>query len=404
MKLSRRAFGATAVAGAVSLAAGRGYAAPGDKVKIGVLTDMSGVLSAVLGQGSVDGTRMAVEDFGGTVAGMPVEVVFADHQNKPDIGSAIARRWLDQEGVDVITDLGNSAVAIACQTIVKEKNKVIIISEASSSDLTGKFCNPHSFHWGYDTYMQSAGTATELTQQGGDSWFFLTADYAFGHALEGDATRKVEENGGKVLGKLRFPPNTLDMASLLLQAQTSRAKVIGLIASGDDVERFMKQGSEFGIWKKQKAAVFGLQLYNVMSIGVESMEGVVHNSIFYWDRDDKSRDFARRFWKRNGKPPSEAHAIAYSAATQYLKAVRAAGSRDTAAILKALNELPVDDLVTPNGKVRADGRLMRPTFLLEVKPKSEIKETWDVFKVIKELSPEKSFRPLSESACPLIKT
>ena len=190
MKLTRRAFGATALAGAMSLTAGRGYAQT-DKVKIGVLTDMSGVLSAVLGQGSVDGTRMAVEDFGGTVNGMPVEVVFADHQNKPDVGSAIARRWLDQEGVDVITDLGNSAVAIACQTIVKEKNKVIIISGASSSDLTGKFCNPHSFHWGYDTYMQSAGTATELTVQGGDSWFFLTADYAFGHALEGDAIRKV---------------------------------------------------------------------------------------------------------------------------------------------------------------------------------------------------------------------
>ncbi len=403
MRLSRRAFGATAMAGAVSLATRRSYAQT-DKVKIGVLTDMSGVLSAVLGQGSVDGTRMAVEDFGGSVAGMPVEVVFADHQNKPDIGSAIARRWLDQEGVDVITDLGNSAVAIACQSIVKEKNKIIIISGASSSDLTGKFCNPHSFHWGYDTYMQSAGTATELTQQGGDSWFFLTADYAFGHALEVDATKKVEENGGKVLGKLRFPPNTLDMASLLLQAQTSRAKVIGLIASGDDVERFIKQGNEFGIWKKQKAAVFGLQLYNVMSIGVESMEGIVHNSIFYWDRDDKSRDFARRFWKRNGKPPSEAHAIAYSAATQYMKAVRAAGKKDTAAVIKALNELPVDDLVTPNGKVRADGRLMRPTFLLEVKPKSEIKETWDVFKVVKEIPPEKSFRPLSESACPLVKT
>jgi branched-chain amino acid transport system substrate-binding protein len=403
MKLSRRTFAATAMAGAVSFATRKVHAQSG-KVKIGVLTDMSGVLAAVLGQGSVDATRMAVEDFGGSVGGMPVEVVFADHQNKPDIGSAIARRWLDQEGVDVITDLGNSAVAIACQNIVKEKNKVIIISGASSSDLTGKYCNPHSFHWGYDTYMQSAGTATELTVQGGDSWFFLTADYAFGHALEVDATRKVEENGGKVLGKLRFPPNTLDMASLLLQAQTSRAKVIGLIASGDDLERFIKQGNEFGIWKRQKAAAFGLQLYNVMSIGVEAMEGIVHNSIFYWDRDDKSRDFGRRFWKRNGKPPSEAHAIAYSAATQYMKAVRAAGSKDTAAILKALHGLPVDDLVTPNGTVRADGRLMRPTWLLEVKSKSEIKETWDAFKVVREIPAERAFRPLSESACPLIKT
>jgi branched-chain amino acid transport system substrate-binding protein len=403
MRLSRRAFGATVLAGATALTTRRSFANT-DKVKIGVLTDMSGVLSAVLGQGSVDGTRMAVEDFGGSAAGMQVEVVFADHQNKPDIGSAIARRWLDQEGVDVITDLGNSAVAIACQSIVKEKNKVIIISGASSSDLTGKFCNPHSFHWGYDTYMQSAGTATELTVRGGDSWFFLTADYAFGHALEVDASRKIEENGGKVLGKLRFPPNTLDMASLLLQAQTSKAKVIGLIASGDDLERFVKQGNEFGIWKRQKAAAFGLQLYNVMSIGVEAMEGIVHNSIFYWDRDDKSRDFARRFWKRNGKPPSEAHAIAYSAAMQYMKAIKSAGTKETGAVLKALRELPVDDLVTPNGTVRADGRLMRPTFLLEVKPKSQIKEQWDVFNVVREIPAEKSFRPLSESACPLVKT
>ncbi|MDQ8727978.1 ABC transporter substrate-binding protein [Bradyrhizobium sp. LHD-71] len=402
MQLSRRAFGATAIAGAVSLAAGRSRAAA-DKVKIGVLTDMSGSLSAVLGTGSVDGTRMAVEDFGGSAAGMPVEVVFADHQNKADVGSAIARRWLDQDGVDVITDLGNSAVAIASQSIVKEKNKIIIISGASSSDLTGKFCNPNSFHWGYDTYMFSAGLASELTLQGGNTWFFLTADYAFGHALETDATRKVEELGGKVLGRARYPINTLDMASLLLQAQTSGAKVIGLVASGDDLERFIKQGNEFGIWRKQKAAAFGLQLYNVMSIGVESMQGIVHNSIFYWDRDDKSRDFGRRFWKRNSKPPSEAHAIAYSAATQYLKAVRAAGTKDTATLLKVMHELPVDDLVTPGGKVRVDGRLIRPTWLLEVKPKDQIKEGWDAFSVVREIPGEKAFRPLSESACPLVK-
>jgi branched-chain amino acid transport system substrate-binding protein len=403
MKLSRRAFGTTAVAGAVSLMARR-RARGADKVKVGVLTDMSGSLSAVLGAGSVDGARMAIEDFGASVGGMAVELTFADHQNKADVGSSIARRWLDQEGVDLITDLGNSAVAIAAQTIVKDKNKVIIVSGASSSDITGKFCNPHSFHWGYDTYMFSAGLATELTAQGGNTWYFLTADYAFGHALEADASRKVEEMGGKILGKARYPINTLDMASLLLQAQGSGAKVIGLVASGDDLERFIKQGNEFGIWKKQKAAAFGLQLYNVKSIGVEYMQGVVHNSIFYWDRDEKSREFGRRFWKRNGKPPSEAHAITYSAVTQYLKAVRAAGSKETAAILKALNQLPVDDLVTPGGKVRADGRLIRPTWLVEVKAKSDIKEEWDCFSVVREIPGEKAFRPLSESACPAVKT
>jgi len=402
MRLSRREFGATAVAGASGLVSGRSRAAT-KPVKIGVLTDMAGPLSSVLGTGSVDGARMAIEDFGASVADMPVELVFADHQNKPDVGTGIARRWFDEDGVDMIMDYGNSAIAIACAGIARDKNKITLVTGASSSDITGKFCNPNTFHWGYDTYMMSAALASDLTAQGGDTWFFITADYAFGYALEGDAARKVEQSRGKVVGRIRFPMNTSDMASYLLQAQGSGAKMIGLIAAVDDLERLVKQGGEFGIWKQQKAVVFGLQLNNVVAIGVEHMRGIVHNSIFYWDRDDNSRAFGRRFWKRNGKPPSETHAVNYGAVTQYLKAIRAVGSKDTAAVLKALHDLPVEDLVTAGGKVRVDGRLLRPTYLLEVKPKEQVKEVYDVFSVVRVIPGSEAFRPLSESACPLVK-
>lgn len=395
------------VSGAAGMAAS--LAAPlaigqSQKLKIGVLTDMSGALSAVLGTGSVDGARMAIEDFGKTVAGMPIELVFADHQNKADIGSATARRWFDQEGVDMLLDLGSSAVAIACQTIAKDKNKVIMVTGAASADITGKFCNTNSVHWGYDTYMQSAALASSITKSGGDSWFFLTADYAFGHALENDARAKILAHGGKVVGSARHPANTQDMSSFLLQAQASGAKVIGIASAGDDFERIIKQGHEFGIWRKQRAAAFPMQLYNVPAIGVEAMQGILHNSIYYWDRDEKTRDFGRRFWKRNGKPPAETHAVNYSAVTQYLKAVKEAGGKDTAAVLKALHTLPVDDLVTRNGKVRRDGRLIRATHLVEVRKAADIKERWDIMNVVAEVPGEDAFRPVSESACSLLKS
>jgi len=399
--LSRRQFcaGASAIAlSSVSPARGQGTS-----ITIGVLTDMSGALSSVLGKGSVDGARMAIEDFGGSVNGLPVKLIFADHQNKPDIASTVARKWIDEDGVDLVMDLGSSAAAIAVQNIVREKNKIIIVTGAASSEITGRFCNPNSFHWGYDTYMQSAAVAAELTRQGGNTWFFLTADYAFGHALEADARRKIEENGGRVLGSVRHPANSNDLSSFLLQAQASGAKMIGIASAGDDMERVIKQGSEFGIWQKQKAAAFGLQLYNIPSIGLDPMQGILHNSIFYWDRNEASRAFGKRFWELNGKPPAETHAVNYSAATSYLKAVKAAGSKDTQAVLKALHSLPVDDAVTPGGQVRKDGRLIRPTFLVEVKPKAQIKEVWDVLTVKSEIPGELAFRPAAESACPLLK-
>ncbi|MDN8616429.1 ABC transporter substrate-binding protein [Variovorax ginsengisoli] len=403
MTLSRRSFSFFSALTAAQAAAPLAFAqAP--KLKIGVLTDMSGALSSVLGKGSVDGARMAIEDFGSTVAGMPVELVFADHQNKPDVGAAIARRWFDEEQVDMLLDLGNSAVAIACQTIAKDKNKIIIVTGASSSDITNKFCNSHSFHWGYDTYMQSAALAGNMTKGGDNSWFFLSADYAYGQALEADARKKVLEAGGKVLGGVKHPANTMDMSSFLLQAQSSGAKVIGLATTGEDMERIVKQGQEFGIWRKQKAASFGMQLYYIPGIGPANMQGMVHNSIYYWDRDDKTRDLAQRFLKRNGKPPAETHAVNYSAVTQYLKAVKAAGTKETGAVLKALHSMPVEDLVTRNGKVRADGRLIRPTHLVEVKSPGEIKGQWDLLKVVAEIPGDQAFRPPGESVCTLLKT
>ena len=398
--LTRRAFTAGASVLAIGCA-GRAWAA--EPIKIGVLTDMSGVLSAVLGTGSVDGARMAIEDFGGAAAGLPVELVFADHQNKPDIASAIARRWIDEEKVDLVMDLGQSACAIACQTIVQAKDKVIIVTGAASSDITGQYCNRNSFHWGYDTYMESAALAGELTRSGNDTWFFLTADYAYGHALENDARKKIEAEGGKIIGGVRHPANTRDFSSFLLQAQSSRAKMIGVANSGDDLERTMRQGSEFGLWTAQKAACFGLQLYNVQSIGVDAMQGVLHNSVFYWDRNDDTRAFAQRFWKRNGKPPAETHAVNYSAVTQYLKAIKAAGSKDTDAVLKALHDLPVSDPITPTGAVRKDGRLIRPTYLARVKRPGEVKDKWDCLEIVAEIPGEQAYKPVSESACSLLK-
>ncbi|MDB5511922.1 MAG: transporter permease [Enterovirga sp.] len=401
--LTRRAF--TAGVGAAGLGAAASRARASDKVvKIGVLTDMSGALSSVLGTGSVDGARMAIEDFGASVAGMPVQLVFADHQLKPDIASTVARRWMDEEGVDLILDLGSSSAALAVQSVVASKNKIIIVTGAATSDITGKSCTRNSFHWGYDTYMQSAAVAAELTRRGGDTWFFIVVDYAYGHTLEADARGKILQSGGRVLGSVRHPPDAQDLSSFLLQAQGSGAKMIGIGSAGDFMDRVIRQGAEFGVWGKQTAVAFGLQLYNIPAIGVKNMQGIVHNSIFYWDTNDQTRAFSKRFRDRNGKPPAETHAVNYSAVTSYLKAVRAAGTKDTEAVLKALRELPVQDAVTPNGQVRQDGRLIRPTYLTEVKKPADVKAEWDCLNVIGEIPADQAFKPLNESACPLVKS
>ncbi|MBS0560054.1 MAG: ABC transporter substrate-binding protein [Proteobacteria bacterium] len=406
--LSRRSlFALTAgagLAGAGATIPGRRARAASQTLKIGVITDMTGPLSSVLGMGSVEGARMAVEDFGGSAAGMPVEIVYADHQSKADIALSIARKWIDEDGVDMLLDIGNSAAAIAVEGLLKEKNRIGIITGAASSDITGKFCNNNTFHWGYDTYMQSAAPAGALTRQGADTWFFITIDYAFGHSLEADATARIIKDGGKVLGSVRHPANSTDFSSYLLQAQSSGAKAIGVANAGSDMEHCLKQGAEFGIWQKQKAAVFGMQMYNVPAIGQQTMQGIIHNSVFLWDRTPETIAFSDRFRPRNGgKPPAETHAVNYSGALQYLKAVKAVGGKDPAAVSKALHEMPVEDFVSVKGSVRKDGRLIRPTFLLRVKKPDQVKAVWDCLEVIDTIPGDQAFRPASESACPLMK-
>jgi branched-chain amino acid transport system substrate-binding protein len=393
------------VVAAALLPVGRATAADDGPVKIGVITDMSSVLAAVSGPGSVDGARMAIEDFGGSVLGKPIELVSVDHQGKPDIASATARRWFDQEGVDMTMDFVSSAVGIAVLNVAKEKNKITLVTGAASSDFTSKLCTDKSFHWGYDTYQQSSVVPPALVKEGFDTWFFITADYAFGHALERDATRKIEQAGGKVVGGVRSPINTPDYSSFLLQAISSGAKVVGIAAATDDLQRLVKQAREFNlITAERKAVALPIQATDVYGVGLEAMQGVRFSTVFYWDYDEKTRGFSKRFEARNGKPPSEVHAMNYSAVLHYLKAVKAAGSKDTAAIANKMRELPVEDAVTsPPAHIREDGRLLRTVYLGEVKKPSESKGGWDLYKDLKPIPGEQAFRPVSESECPLVK-
>ncbi len=400
---ARRGLRAGVLAAALS-AAFAGQALAADVVRIGVLTDMSGVLSDTLGMGSVEGARLAVEEFGGTVLGKKIEVVHADHQNKADIGANIARKWVDADGVGAILDLGNSAVAIAVQNIVKDKNKVSISTGAASSELTNKYCNPNSLHWGYDSYQFAKASAGELVKSGADSWYFITADYAFGHGLENDTRKAVEAAGGKVLGAVRHPANNMDFSSHLLQAQSSKAKVIGLATAVGDLQNVIKQGTEFKVFgDKQKVAAMAMLLVDVHGVGLKAAQDTLLSSVFYWDADEGSRSFAKKFEARMKRPPTEAQAMTYSAALHYLKAMQAAKSEDTGAILAKMREMPVDDLVTKGAKLRADGRLMRDILLVRVKKPAESKRAWDYFQVLSPIKAENAFRPVAESECALVK-
>lgn len=375
-----------------------------EPLRIGVLTDMSGVLSDTLGAGSVEGARLAVEEFGGTVLGRKIEVIQADHQNKADVGANIARQWIDSEGVRAILDLGNSAVAIAVQNIVKEKNRLSIAAGAATSELTNKHCSPNSMQWGYDSYQFAKGSTGELVKSGADTWYFITVDYAFGHGLENDTRRFVEAAGGKVLGSVRNPPNTADFSSFLLQAQASGAKVIGLANVVNDLQQLIKQGREFKVFGgRQSVAAMGMLLVDVHSVGLAAAQGTVLSSVFYWDADAGSRQFAEKFAVRMKRPPTEAQAMTYSAALHYLKAVKAAGTDDTAAVAAKMRELPVNDLVTHNAKLRADGRLMRDIHLVRVKKPEDSKKAWDYFEVLNPIKAEDAFRSPADSVCPLLK-
>ena len=376
-------------------------------IKIGVLNDQSGLYSDLSGQGSVVAAKMAIEDFGGgKVDGTPVEVIFADHQNKPDVGSNIARQWLDVEKVDVIVDTPTSSVALAVSEVVRQKNKVFLVSGAAASDLTGKACSPNTIHWTYDTWSLANGTGKYTVKAGGDSWFFLTADYAFGMALERDVTAVVKENGGKVLGSVKHPLNASDFSSYMLQAQASKAKIIGLANAGGDTINSIKAAAEFGIVKGgQKLAGLLVFINDVHALGLQTAQGLTLTESFYWDRDDKTRAWSKRFADRHkGHMPSMVQAGVYSAVLHYLKAVQKLKSDgDGKAVVARMKEIPTDDPIFGKGTVRADGRKIHPMYLYEVKKPSESKKPWDYYKLIHEIPANEAFRPLS-SDCPLIKS
>jgi branched-chain amino acid transport system substrate-binding protein len=372
-------------------------------VKIGILNDQSGVYADYGGKWSVEAAKMAIEDFGGEVLGQKIELVTADHQNKPDLATAIARRWYDVEGVDMITELTTSSVALAVQELSKEKKKIDIVVGAATSRITGDACTPYGFHWAYDTRGLAVGTGSALVKAGGDTWFFLTVDYAFGYALEKDTTDIVNANGGKVLGSVRTPLNASDFSSFLLQAQSSKAKVIGLANAGLDTNNSIKQAAEFGIVKGgQKLAALLMTLADVHGLGLEAAQGLVLTEGYYWDLNDRTRKLGEKFMKRTGRMPSMIHAGTYSATLSYLKAVKAAGTKDPDAVAKKLKELPVDDDFA-QGKVLPNGRMVHDLYLFEVKKPSESKKPFDYYKQLAVVPGDQAFFTAKDSGCPLTK-
>ncbi|MBR0800316.1 ABC transporter substrate-binding protein [Bradyrhizobium jicamae] len=374
-------------------------------VKIGVLTDLSGPYADLSGRGSIIGTQLAVEEFKSQHKDISVEVISADHQNKPDIGGAIARKWFDQEGVDAIIDVANSGVALAVSQIAKDKDKVFLATGPATSDLTGKACSPNTVHWTYDTYALSHGTGGALVKAGGNTWFFLTADYAFGQALERDTSAVVVAEGGEVAGSVKHPLNTSDFSSFLLQAQAAKTKVIGLGNAGADTINAIKQASEFGITENTKLAALLFFITDVHSLGLKAAHGLVLTEAYYWDLNDGARGFARRFAeKAPGRVPSQIHAGAYSATLHYLKAIAAApNNKSGAAVVSEMKKLPTDDVVFGQGSVREDGRQLHDMYLFEVKKPEESKGPWDYYKLVSKIAAKDAFRPLSESTCPLVK-
>jgi len=392
----------TAAVAACSLSLPMAASAQG--VKIGILNDQSGVYADYGGKWSFEAAKMAIEDFGGEVLGKKIEIVTADHQNKPDLAVSIARRWYDVENVDMITELTTSSVALAIHDLSRQQKKIDIVVGAATSRLTGDACQPYGFHWAYDTHALGIGTGGALTEAGGDSWYFLTADYAFGHALEADTSKVVTSKGGKVLGAVRHPLNSSDFSSFLLQAQSSKAKIVGLANAGLDTTNSIKQAAEFGIVTGgQKLAGLLLTLAEVHGLGLGAAQGLVLTEGFYWDLNDKSREFSDRFFKRTGRMPNMIQAGTYSATLQYLKAVKAANTKDTEAVAKKLQELPVDDAFAQGGKVLPNGRMVHDMFLFEVKKPSESKKPWDYYKLLSTVPGEKAFLSAAASGCPATK-
>lgn len=377
-------------------------------VKIGVLNDQSSLYADATGQGSVIAARMAVEDYmkANPNSKLKIEVIFADHQNKPDIGSAIAKQWFEREGVDMVLDVPNSAVALAVAEVAKNLNKVTVNGSAGTTRLTGDLCSPNTVHWTFDNFALANGTGRAIVATGGDSWFFITADYAFGHDLEAQTTNVVKAQGGKVLGAVRVPLNTSDFSSYLLQAQTSKAKVVGLANAGGDTITSIKQASEFGLVSSgQRLAGLLVFITDIHSLGLKTAQGLQYTDSFYWDMNDDTRAWTKRFVeKMNGKQyPTMNHAGNYGGALHFLKAIEAAQTRDGAKIVAKMKELPTDDVTFGKGKVREDGRHMHPMHLWEVKKESESKAPWDYMKLVKTIPADEAWRPLDQGGCPLVK-
>ena len=375
-------------------------------VRIGVLNDQSGIYKDLSGPGSVLAAKMAVEDAGGSVLGRTIEVLTGDHQDKPDVGTAIASQWYDRDGVDAIVDVPVSSVALAVQEVARGRHKIVMFSSAGSSDLTGKACSPTGFHWTFDTVALAKGTANAVVKAGGDTWFFMTADYAFGYAMEADARALVTAAGGKVLGAVRVPMGATDMSSFLLQAQGSKAKIVAFANAGSDLINSIKQASEFGIVAGgQKLAGLLVFISDINSLGLQTAQGLNLTESFYWDLNDGTRAWSAKFAERfGGRKPTMTQAGVYSAVSHYLKAVAAAGTTDGPAVAAKMREMPISDFMSANFRIRADGRVLRDFYLFEVKSPAESKGPWDYYKLIRTIPANEAVRPESEGGCPLIKS
>ncbi|HST76612.1 MAG TPA: ABC transporter substrate-binding protein [Acetobacteraceae bacterium] len=375
-----------------------------DAVKIGVLNDMAGPYADFAGPGTVVAARMAVEDFGGQVLGKPIEVIAADHQNKPDIGAAIARRWFDVEHVDMAIDMPNSAVALVVQQIAREAHRVSINLSAASTDLTGKACSPTGMHWVSDSYANSHGTTLAVVKQGGDSWFFITVDYEGGYANEREAQKVLDQTGGKLVGRVRHPINAADFSSYLVQAQNSGAKIVALANGGSDTVNAIKQAAEFGLTSHgQKLVGMFVNITDIHALGLPAAQGLILTEGWYWDHDEESRAFAKRFLARHKAMPTQYQAGAYSAVTHYLKAIQAAGTDQAEAVVAKMREMPVNDMFAKHGVLREDGRMVHDMLLMQVKQPFESTGEWDVYKILATIPGNEAFRSLADSACPLVK-
>ncbi len=373
-------------------------------VKIGMLSDMGGPYRDVGGPGNRVAVEMAVQDFGGSVLDRPIEILQADDQNKPDVSTSLAREWIDTQGVDVLMDGAASSAGLAIQQVAREKKRIYLITGPATSDMTGKQCSPFGIHWSYDTYALATGTGRALTKAGGDSWFFITADYAFGYALERDSANAVKAAGGKVLGTVRAPLGTADFSSFLIEAKASGAKVIGLANAGTDAQNCVKQAAEFGLNKGGvKLATLLFQITDVVSLGQKTCEGLVYTDSFYWDMSPKARAWSERYMAKMTTPPGLLHAGNYAAALHWLKAVKAVGSTDAEAVVAKMKATPVNDFYNTDVKIREDGRVLHRMYLWEVKPAAEAKFKYDLCKPLGSLSGDEAYRPLSEGGCPLVK-